>query len=173
MSEDTRNTPAHDPWGEDTVWESSQRVPRELESRAHTQREEPWNPPSVLPDPNPQPGYVFRYVRSSMVNQSDGKNVSMRFREGWEPCKVSDHPELQLELDQDGRFAKDGIIEIGGLILCKMTVGRAEQRARYYEEQSRRQMDSVDANLMREQDARMPLLKPERNTRTTFGEGSY
>ena len=40
------------------------RTPRETRrnnDRADTQRTKAWQPPSVLPDPKPQDGYVFRY----------------------------------------------------------------------------------------------------------------
>ena len=33
------------------------------------------------------------------------------------------------------------------------------------------QMESVDNSFMRENDPRMPLLKPDRTTRTSFGKG--
>jgi len=58
------------------------REPRELETRSETSRETAWQPPTLLPDPIPQPGWAFRWVRTSMVGQSDATNVSMRFREG-------------------------------------------------------------------------------------------
>jgi hypothetical protein len=46
-----------------------------------------------------------------------------------------------------------------------------EQRNEYYTQQSRAQMNSVDNNLMRENDPRMPLFN-ERKTNVTFGKGT-
>jgi hypothetical protein len=46
-----------------------------------------------------------------------------------------------------------------------------EQRNDYYTQQSRAQMNSVDNNLMRENDPRMPLFN-ERKTNVTFGKGA-
>ena len=66
--------------------DTQERTPRELESRNNVAREQQWSPPPILPDPNPQPGWTFRYIRTSMTGQSDATNVSMRFREGWEHC---------------------------------------------------------------------------------------
>ena len=60
---------------------SDNRKPREIESREEEARPASFRPPSLLPDPLPQPGWVFRWVRTSMVGQSDATNVSMRFRE--------------------------------------------------------------------------------------------
>jgi hypothetical protein len=37
---------------------------------------------------------------------------------------------------------------------------------------AQRQMESVDNNYMRENDPRMPVLRPERSTKVTFGSGN-
>jgi len=46
------------------------------------------------------------------------------------------------------------------------------QRAAYYGSMAQQQMESVDNNLMRESDSRMPVLRPERSSKTKFGHGS-
>ena len=143
--------------------------PREIESREEEARPASFRPPSLLPDPLPQPGWVFRWVRTSMVGQSDATNVSMRFREGWEPVKIEDHPELEVMPDHQSQFP--GCVEIGGQLLCKAPREVAESRQRYYEGVAEQQMESVDQNYMRENDPRMPLLRPDRKTRVTnFGK---
>lgn len=145
------------------------RLDRELDSREKTKRPAKWMPPQLLPDPKPEPGYVFRWVRVSTLNTADPGNVSSKLREGWEPVKASDHPEIRLFGPTSGHF-KDGI-EIGGLLLCKIPTEFMEQRAEYYRQQSESQMNSVDNNFMRENDPRMPLFK-ERSSKVTFGKGS-
>jgi len=150
--------------------DTQERSPRELESRDKNARMEQWSPPPILPDPTPQPGWTFRYIRTAMTGQSDATNVSMRFREGWEPCKLEDHPELEIIPDHESRFP--GCVEIGGLLLCKAPDEVAEARQRYYENVASQKMQSVDNSYMKENDPRMPLLKPDRNTRVTFGRGS-
>jgi hypothetical protein len=45
-----------------------------------------------------------------------------------------------------------------------------EARNRHYQQVAANQMQSVDNGFLRENDPRMPLLKPERSTRTTFGK---
>jgi hypothetical protein len=104
-----------------------------------------------------------------MVGQSDNTNVSMKFREGWVPVKAEDHPELHVMNDHDSKFP--GNIEIGGLLLCKAPEEVAQARNRHYEDLAAQQMQSVDQGFMRENDPRMPVLKPERTSRTTFGRG--
>ena len=148
----------------------AERTPRELESREKAERPKMWRPPELLPNPNPEPGYAFRWIRISTLNTPDPMNVSSKFREGWEPVKASEHPEVQLmNIGEKSRFPDS--IEIGGLILCKTPVEFAEQRDAYYQKQTDSQMQSVDNNFMRESDARMPLFK-ERRSEVKFGRGS-
>lgn len=147
-----------------------ERMPRELESRETEVREfTDYSPPSALPDPKPQPGYEFRWIRGSILNSQDNRNVSMRFREGWEPVRLSDHPELQLTTDDEGQYARMGGVEVGGLVLCKMPTERARARDEYFRKVTKAQMASVDANLFREENSIMPILKPDRRTETRFG----
>jgi hypothetical protein len=102
------------------------------------------------------------------MEQSDAKNVSAKFREGWEPVRVEEQPKLSFLSDPNSRF-KDNI-EIGGLLLCKIPTEFMDQRRRYFANQNRAQIDSVDNNFMRESDARMPLFR-EKKSSTSFGKG--
>lgn len=145
------------------------RAPRETLTREKQERKASWAPPTLLPDPNPEPGYAYRWIRTSLLGTPDATNVSAKLREGWEPVKASDHPEVHVMSDVNSRY-KDAI-EIGGLILCKTPVEFAEQRDAYYRQQAQAQMTSVDNNFMRENDPRMPLFR-ERSTKVTFGSGS-
>lgn len=148
----------------------AERTPRDLESREKAERPKMWRPPELLPNPNPEPGYAFRWIRVSTLNNPDPMNVSSKFREGWEPVKASEHPEIQLmNVGEKARFPDS--IEIGGLILCKTPVEFTEQRDAYYQKQTDSQMQSVDNNFMRESDARMPLFR-ERRSEVKFGRGS-
>lgn len=65
----------------------------------------------------------------------------------------------------------NGIIEIGGLVLCKTTVENAQARKDYYATMTQRQADSVDNNFLRENDPRMPLFR-EGKSKVSFGSGS-
>lgn len=138
---------------------------RELEARTKS-----WKPPSILPVPDKQDGWVFRWIRVSMRGDSDNTNVSRRFREGWVSVKLDDHPELKLLSDIDNRF--DGAAVVGGLMLCKMPAELHRSKSQYLANEANEQMAGVDNSFMREEDARMPLLKTERRTRVTFGDGS-
>ena len=144
------------------------RTPRDLESRAKTTRAV-YVPPTSLPDPTPEPGVVFRWIATHVLGQADPTNVSRKMREGWEPVKAVDHPELMLVGN-----ATTGNVEIGGLMLCKMSKEQADARDAYYANQAQNQMDSVDNHFMRNNDPRMPLFS-ERSSSTSrggFGSGS-
>lgn len=145
------------------------RTPRELTTREYEDRPQSWRPPSILPDPKPEPGYAFRWVRTSMAGQSDNTNVSRQFREGYVPVKAEDHPELMIYTDKSGRFPEN--VEVGGLLLCKVPEEVAKQRSAYYQNFASQQMESVDNSFMRESDPRMPVLQTERSSRVTFGRG--
>ena len=106
-----------------------------------------------------------------MVGSSDNTNVSKRFREGWEPVRAEDHPELQIMSDHKSEWGAKGGIEVGGLLLCKAPQEVVEQRRAYYRRHADAQMQAVDNNYMRENDPRMPVLAPDRKTRVAFGKG--
>tara|TARA_R110000787_G_scaffold61681_2_gene139597 strand:+ start:4116 stop:4565 length:450 start_codon:yes stop_codon:yes gene_type:complete len=145
------------------------RLARDHETREKSARKRAWQRPEVLPSPDPEPGYKYHWVRVSTQGQMDATNVSSKIREGWEPVKAVDHPEITIVNIENDRF-KDNVI-IGGLMLCKAPVELVEERTAYYSEQSASQIRSVDNNLMRENDPRMPLFN-ERKTKVTFGNGT-
>ncbi|MEE9402214.1 MAG: hypothetical protein V3V47_03350 [Desulfobacteria bacterium] len=150
--------------------EQDPRAKREHDTRETFSRPASWKPPTVLPVPDPQDGWEFRWIRVSMRGDADNTNVSRKYREGWEPVRLEDHPELKLLPDIDSRF--DGAAVIGGLMLCKNETALMDQKRAYNQEQAEGQMQAVDNNLMRDNDARMPLLPPDRSTRVKFGDGS-
>jgi len=144
------------------------RLNRELETREKTARKTAWKRPEVLPSPNEEEGYVYRWIRVSSRGNVDAMNVSSKLREGWEPVKASDHPEITLVTIENDRF-KDNVV-IGGLMLCKAPKELVDDRENYYREQTQSQMSSVDNNLMRESDPRMPIFN-DRKSKVTFGKG--
>jgi hypothetical protein len=127
-----------------------------------------WQPASTLPEPDKQPGYDYRWVRVSTLNQSDPRNISAKLREGYEPVRIEEQPQFQLFIDPNSRF-KDNI-EVAGLLLCKVPSDFMDQKRAYYSKKNKDQMESVDNNFMRENDPRMPLFK-ERKSTTSFGSG--
>jgi hypothetical protein len=148
---------------------ATNRIDREVDSRELAERPKQWMPPELLPEPDKQAGYAYRWIRVSTLNNSDPRNISSKFREGWEPVRIEEQPKFALLADSNSRF-KDNI-EIGGLLLCKTPIEFVQQRNDYYRKQSDLQSEAVDQTLMRQSDPRMPLFN-ERKSTTSFGKGS-
>lgn len=144
------------------------RLQRELDTRKEAERPKQWAPAELLPEPDKQAGFKYRWIRVSMNGQADPRNLSRALREGWEPVRLEEQPRMKLLVDPNSRF-KDNI-EIGGLVLCKTPEEFVEQRNQYYRDQTEAQTKAVDNNLMRENDPRMPIFN-ERKSTTTFGKG--
>lgn len=127
-----------------------------------------YTPPSVLPEPNPEPGMSFHWVATHVMGVPDPTNVSKRLREGWVPVKAADHPECMVQGNAEGN------IEIGGLMLCKAPTELVRKRKAYYDQQTRQQMESVDNSFLKQSDSRMPLFseKSSSTSRSRFGNGS-
>jgi hypothetical protein len=70
------------------------REKRATESRASFERPSKWAPASLLPDPEPEAGWAFRWIRLATLNSPDPSNISSKLREGWEPVKSADQPKL-------------------------------------------------------------------------------
>ena len=145
------------------------RLARELDTRVTYSRPEAWRPPEVLPSPDHREGWSHRWVRTSTIGVADPSNISSKLREGYEPCKGDEYPELMMHATTEGRFK--GNIEVGGLLLCRIPAEFLKQRMKYYDNQNKAQMDSVDNNFLRDSDPRMPLFS-EKKTKVTFGSGS-
>jgi hypothetical protein len=148
---------------------AEERKPRELETREVSMRPREWAPAELLPEPDKQAGYAYRWIRVSTLNSPDPRNISAKQREGWEPVRIEEQPKFQLLVDPNSRF-KDNI-EVGGLLLCKSPSEFIDQRNAYYAKQTQAQTDAVDNSFMRQSDARMPLFQ-ERKSSSSFGKGT-
>ena len=144
------------------------RIPREVETRALQERPKQWTQPDLLPEPDKQAGFAYRWIRVSTLNSADARNISKSLREGWEPVSIEEQPRLRLLASLDGPFK--GSIEIGGLVLCKIPEEFMEQRREHFDRVTQNQTDSVDNSFLRQNDPRMPVFN-ERRSSTTFGKG--
>jgi len=148
---------------------AANRLTRELDTRVTFERPTQWSQPELLPEPDKQAGYAYRWVRVATLNSADPRNLSAKLREGWEAVRIEEQPKFQMLVDPNSRY-KDNI-EIGGLLLCKTPIEFVEQRNKYYADQTRAQTEAVDNNLMRQSDPRMPLFKDSKSS-TSFGKGN-
>lgn len=155
------------------------RQDRDIQSLGN--REVSWTPPSVLPDPDPRPGYVHRWVRVDTYGTPDPKNYQARLREGWEPCRADDYPEItQVLMPNSPRsqgparnpdVSTSGNIIIGGLMLCRMAEETAKARNAYFRNLAERQLEAVDQSYLNNSNPLMPKLNESRS-RTRIGKGS-
>ena len=144
------------------------RLTRELDTRELAERPKQWRPAELLPEPDKQPGFKYRWIRVSINGQPDPRNLSKAMREGYEPVRLEEQPKFKLLADPTSRY-KDNI-EIGGLLLCKTPEEFVDQRNAHFQGLTEAQTRAVDNNLMRENDPRMPLFN-ERKTNVSFGKG--
>jgi hypothetical protein len=145
------------------------RKPRELEDRLQAERPKQWQQAELLPEPDKESGYAYRWIRVATLNNADPRNLSAKLREGWEPVALEEQPKFRLLADPNSRY-KDNI-EIGGLLLCKTPSEFVQQRNEHFAKQTNAQTDAVDNSLMRQSDPRMPLFR-ENKSSTSFGKGS-
>lgn len=143
------------------------KTPRSADSRATATRRKPWAPPSSLDAPPPPEGYHHRWVRLEAGGADDRKNLSARIREGFELVRAEEYPEWELPTIQDGKHA--GVIGVGGLVLARIPIETVAERAAYFARQTRDQLVAVDNDLLRESHPSMPIQKPERQSRVSFG----
>lgn len=145
------------------------RKDRELATREMDTRPKTWKRPETLPMPDDKPGWKHRYIRVATRGESDPMNISSKLREGWEPCLATDYPEIELLVTENARF-KDNIV-IGGLMLCRMAEEMVDQRNAFYADQVKRQLQTVDSNLMSQNNPKMPLFS-EKTSTVSFGNGN-
>lgn len=149
--------------------DTKNRMPRNLETREKTSRRKRWSRPNVLPSPDPRDGWEHRWIRVAINGQADPTNISSKLREGWEPCRIDDYPEIQIVYEESKNFK--GNVVMGGQMLCRAPVEMVEERNGFYKTQTAAQMRSVNENLMNENDPRMPVFNESKSS-VKFGEGA-
>ena len=148
---------------------AEKRLTIEFDTRDVQKRPKQWALPEILPEPDKQPGYNYRWIRVSTLNNADPRNLSAKLREGWEPVALEEQPKFKLLADPNSRYRDN--VEIGGLLLCKTPTDFVQQRTQHFANQTQAQTDAVDNSFMRQSDARMPLFQ-ERKSSSSFGKGT-
>lgn len=143
------------------------RASREVDERANTMRPTSWKPPELLPEIEVMPGYEVRWCRAEAAGKADPKNMSSKAREGWEPVSAEEQPRAAMHFSSGTRGMDT--IEFGGLVLCKRPKEFGQQRTAYYRSKTLDQTRAVDQNLMKQNDARMPLFR-EAQTQVKIGQ---
>ena len=144
----------------------TERSPRTSQTREKSSRAKPWRPPSTLDAPPAPEGFVHRWIRESIMNYDDKKNISARLREGFELVRSDEYPDFEAPTVQDGKYA--GVIGVGGLLLARIPNETRAERNDYFAQKTDDQNTAVEQNLMREQHPSMPIHQ-DRQSRVTFG----
>ena len=141
------------------------KTPRAAQSREKTTRRKPWAPPSSLDAPPAPDGYKYRWIRAETLGQADNKNLNARLREGFELVRADSSE--QYPTIQEGKY--QGVIGVGGLLLAKIPEEIVEERMAYFAQQTRDKEEAIANDLLKEQHPSMPISKPDRQSRVTFG----
>ena len=114
---------------------------RDEESRPQTN----WTPPALLDAPDPRPGYVQRWVATSIQGKDTPDNVYKRMREGWVARPAETVKSKLFPTINHGQW--EGCIGIEGMLLCEMPIEKHRQMKAYYQNKSGEQNESLAGDL--------------------------
>jgi hypothetical protein len=80
--------------------------------------------------------------------------------------RADEYEDSDFPVILDGKYA--GIIGVGGLLLARIPEELAQSRIDYQRKLTEGQDESVETDLLRDQDKRMPI-KVDRHSKQTFG----
>ena len=139
---------------------------RAAETRSKTERPKEYKPPSSLDAPPAPDGFRHRWIRAESLGFNDQKNIHGRLRSGYELVRADEYKDSDFPVILDGKYA--GIIGVGGLLLARIPEELAQARIDYQRKLTEGQDESVETDLLRDQDKRMPI-KVDRHSKQTFG----
>ena len=146
--------------------ENEQNLSRAAGTRSKTERPKEYKPPSSLDAPPAPDGFRHRWIRAESMGFNDSKNIHGRLRSGYELVRADEYDTDQYPTVLDGKYA--GVIGVGGLLLARIPEELAQSRMDYQRRQTEGQDESVESDLLRDQDKRMPI-SVDRNSKHTFG----
>ena len=135
-------------------------------TRTKTERPKEYKHPSSLDEPPAPDGFRHRWIRAESLGFNDTKNIHGRLRSGYELVRADEYDSDQYPVVLDGKYA--GVIGVGGLLLARIPEELAQARMDYQARQTEGQDESIENDLLRDQDKRMPI-KVDRNSKHTFG----
>ena len=146
--------------------EQKNKTSRAANTREKTERPKQYKPPSSLDAPPAPDGFRHRWIRAESVGFQDSKNIYGRLREGYELVRADEYKDSDYPTVTEGKYA--GVIGVGGLLLARIPIELAEARMAYQRTQTEGQDESIENDLLKDQDKRMPI-KIDRNSKHTFG----
>ena len=146
--------------------EKDKKTSRAAVTRSKTERPKVYKPPSSLDAPPAPDGFRHRWIRAESVGFQDSKNIFGRLREGYELVRADEYGDSDYPVVADGKYA--GVIGVGGLLLARIPEELAQARMDYQKTLTEGQDESVENDLLKDQDKRMPI-KIDRSSKHTFG----
>jgi hypothetical protein len=146
--------------------EKDKKTSRAAVTRSKTERPKVYKPPSSLDAPPAPDGFRHRWIRAESVGFQDSKNIFGRLREGYELVRADEYGDSDYPVVADGKYA--GVIGVGGLLLARIPIELAQARMDYQKTLTEGQDESVENDLLKDQDRRMPI-KIDRSSKHTFG----
>ena len=146
--------------------EEKNKTSRAASTREKTERPKQYKPPSSLDAPPAPDGFRHRWIRAESVGFQDSKNIFGRLREGYELVRADEYGDSDYPVVADGKYA--GVIGVGGLLLARIPIELAQARMDYQKTLTEGQDESVENDLLKDQDKRMPI-KIDRSSKHTFG----
>ena len=146
--------------------EKDKKTSRAAVTRSKTERPKVYKPPSSLDAPPAPDGFRHRWIRAESVGFQDSKNIFGRLREGYELVRADEYKDSDYPTVTEGKYA--GVIGVGGLLLARIPIELAQARMDYQKTLTEGQDESVENDLLKDQDKRMPI-KIDRNSKHTFG----
>ena len=146
--------------------ENKNKTSRAASTREKTERPKQYKPPSSLDAPPAPDGFRHRWIRAESMGFNDSKNIHGRLRSGYELVRADEYEDSSYPVVTDGKFA--GVIGVGGLVLARIPEELAQARMDYQKTLTEGQDESVENDLLKDQDRRMPI-KIDRSSKHTFG----
>ena len=104
-----------------------------------------WKPPSLLDAPKPRPGYVQRWIATSIQGKETPDNVYKRMRAGWEARSADTVKDKRYPTINHGQWA--GCIGIEGMLLCEMPEEKHKSMKEFYSGKNEGQNESIASDL--------------------------
>ena len=104
-----------------------------------------WKPPSLLDAPECRPGYVQRWIATSIQGKETPDNVYKRMREGWNPRSADSVKDKRYPTINHGEWK--GCIGIEGMLLCEMPEETHRSMKAYYNQRNSEQNEAVATDL--------------------------
>ena len=146
--------------------EDKKNLSRAAETRSKTERPKEYKPPSSLDAPPAPDGFRHRWIRAESMGFNDTKNIHGRLRSGYELVRADEYKDSDYPIVMDGKYA--GVIGVGGLLLARIPEELAQARVDYQMKLTEGQDESVETDLLKDQDKRMPM-KFERSSKNFGG----